>query len=49
MWLKASLQSMADLDESWLRQQSRTSDAGALEPYKNRKVRHYTMGTTGLT
>ena len=34
------------LTRSWVRQQSRTSGAGALKPCKNRKVRHYTMGTT---
>ena len=34
------------LTRPWVRQQSRTSGAGALKPYKNRRVRHYTMDTT---
>ena len=29
-----------------MRQQARTSGAGALKPYKYRKVHHYTMGTS---
>ena len=31
------------LTRSWVRQQSRTSGAGALKPCKNRQVRHFAM------
>ena len=37
------------LTRSWVHQQYRTSGAGVLKPYRNRKVRYYIMGTTVQT
>ena len=55
IWPAASLQSMPVcrvwpiLTRSWVRQQARTSGAGALKSCKNRKVRHFAMNITAQT